>query len=909
MQHTRQKETRPCARLSPLRDRAAALNRGFVRSVGWPAVICIYRMIVAAGLTPAWQKILVFDRLGVGEVNRAVEVHACASGKPINVGRAVKSLGGDVTTVIPLGGATGRAIEADAKLSDLRLRRVEVRASTRTCTTLVSRRDALCTELVEEAHALDGDELEAFAATYAQAVGNANMVILSGSLPAGAPLTTFRDLIARTPGQVIVDTRGDELIASLPLRPLLVKPNLDELAMTLGRDLTTQGALLGAMRQIVRLGARWVLTTEGSRVAWLVGESQVVRFIPPVVPCVNAIGAGDCLAAGLALGLERGLSIEDAVRFGMGAAADNVAQLLPGHLDATRARTWAAEVQVDEQTATACVQDGPAETHEAAQKVSDAGSATIPCKRLCFVGSDIYVECSAAANRMGDALGGQGEVALVGVIDAGNAEAAIKNRMFTTQLTHHYPAIQVADIVGSGKYDIKSSSYAITQRLLEQHPNLAGIYSNADEAISGIVCALRETGRDGKICLVGYGNEPHIMDHVREGIVTYALLHHRFAYGHDSIIHLYNKAVAGKTPPSKRILHMPEVVSKETIDELYNPYSGYLLNERMKRSLARPVLERPRHPLRFAILLEGVGTWFPPLIEGAREAQKILTDTEVWINNWELSGLSQEQVEHRRIEELYRAERAGVQGIVLWVLSEAIVPHVNAVVDRGTDVIVFHTEPVSFGHITPEVDEVFASLFTQLRLRESAETKLSRLSNEDELTGLFNRRRFNRYPDMEWRGLMREACSGQVRVSLIMLDIDHFKELNDTHGHLVGDDCLRVIGATIKECLRRPRDFCARYGGEEFAILLPDTDLPEAVAIAERVRASIAAASLVSRGQKISITASAGVASVILRPAGGDELFRDLVANADRALYVAKNSGRNRVESAQVERSETQTNA
>jgi len=155
------------------------------------------------------------------------------------------------------------------------------------------------------------------------------------------------------------------------------------------------------------------------------------------------------------------------------------------------------------------------------------------------------------------------------------------------------------------------------------------------------------------------------------------------------------------------------------------------------------------------------------------------------------------------------------------------------------------------------------------------------LAATDGLTGIANRRTFE---DMLARSFTRAARAG-VPLSLVMVDLDHFKALNDRHGHQAGDATLRrVAPALVSAC--RPGDVVARYGGEEFAVLLPDTDQRDVAIVAERLRAAVAA--LV---QDPAVTASIGAASFPTHAADATEL----VKAADDALYTSKRTGRNRV--------------
>jgi len=169
--------------------------------------------------------------------------------------------------------------------------------------------------------------------------------------------------------------------------------------------------------------------------------------------------------------------------------------------------------------------------------------------------------------------------------------------------------------------------------------------------------------------------------------------------------------------------------------------------------------------------------------------------------------------------------------------------------------------------------------------------QLMELSNTDSLTGIANRRSFDSALEHEYYRLRRSNSE----LSVIMLDIDHFKEYNDYYGHVMGDECLRRIGRVLTGCVTRSVDLAARYGGEEFACILPDTGIQGAVAIAECIRQRIHELKIEHKESPVSefVTASLGVATVRysdnMSPA-------DVVEMADRLMYKAKLSGRNRTE-------------
>ncbi len=172
---------------------------------------------------------------------------------------------------------------------------------------------------------------------------------------------------------------------------------------------------------------------------------------------------------------------------------------------------------------------------------------------------------------------------------------------------------------------------------------------------------------------------------------------------------------------------------------------------------------------------------------------------------------------------------------------------------------------------------------------ERANQRLNDLSRQDALTKIANRRHFDTVLRHEWKRLSRS----QSPLSLIMFDVDHFKQFNDRHGHPAGDDCLITVAQTSQRTLNRPTDLVARYGGEEFAVVLPNTDLAGAFTIAESLRRNIRDLNVMNFETaiaKVYITVSVGVACQIPTP---DTLPQGLIDRADQALYRAKQAGRN----------------
>ena len=180
-----------------------------------------------------------------------------------------------------------------------------------------------------------------------------------------------------------------------------------------------------------------------------------------------------------------------------------------------------------------------------------------------------------------------------------------------------------------------------------------------------------------------------------------------------------------------------------------------------------------------------------------------------------------------------------------------------------------------------------ARLLQTTRELENANAALALIAQTDGLTGVGNRRALD---DALAREVGR-AARNRTPISVVMLDVDHFKLYNDRYGHLAGDECLRRVARAVAATPARAADFVGRYGGEEFCIVLPDTPALGALHAAERMRLAVEALEIPAAGDAKWVSVSLGVATGL--PASGAALV-GLLADADRALYAAKHAGRNR---------------
>lgn len=183
------------------------------------------------------------------------------------------------------------------------------------------------------------------------------------------------------------------------------------------------------------------------------------------------------------------------------------------------------------------------------------------------------------------------------------------------------------------------------------------------------------------------------------------------------------------------------------------------------------------------------------------------------------------------------------------------------------------------------------TLELEIALRELSETnrELQEKNTLDALTGIRNRSYF----DKKYQAEVRRSRREQTQLSIVMMDIDHFKSVNDQYGHLAGDECIKAVANTLKKGLKRPSDDVCRYGGEEFALILPNTDLEGALVLVEKLRVEIETTSIQADNVSINITISAGIGTAIADLNKPEDI---ILALADKHLYAAKNAGRNNVQ-------------
>lgn len=303
-------------------------------------------MILCAGLSPAWQHTLFFDHVKFGEVNRAKKGVWCASGKVVNTAAALASLGVKHRMLTVVGGWPTQEFRRSLASTGISSGLITVQSETRVCTTLVAG-GSPTTELVEECGPLADGEVENFRSVARAEAGLASALVIAGSIPKGTDVRLWQRVLEQVHIPAVLDFRGPELLEALAAKPLLVKPNREELGATVGRTLTSEQEVIEAGKEICGRGAQWVLVTHATEPAVLVGPDGVNKVHGVAVKTVNPIGCGDTLAATIAWRLVEGDAVPEAVRWGVAAAASNAETELPARFRRERVEELFAKVLIE----------------------------------------------------------------------------------------------------------------------------------------------------------------------------------------------------------------------------------------------------------------------------------------------------------------------------------------------------------------------------------------------------------------------------------------------------------------------------------------------------------------------------------------------------------------------------------
>lgn len=306
-------------------------------------------MILCIGTTPAAQRVMLFRKLTLDAVNRAVTTLDGAAGKSVNVAKVVKALGENPVAVGFLGGPRGEALRALLRAQEIELDFVNVAAETRQCLTVIDQSAGQHTELVEESRPVPPADYESLLAVIRRRIAACRAVVMSGTITPGGPVDFYFRCtnMAHDAGAItLVDAQGAALLEALKAGPGLVKPNCPELQATVGHDLGDDASLKSAMRELGERGAQRVVVTAGKEPALAFDGRTFWRIFAPTIQALNPIGSGDAFTAGLVCRLLRGEDLGEACRWASAAGAANALTLMAGEVHGADVERLAKEVRV-----------------------------------------------------------------------------------------------------------------------------------------------------------------------------------------------------------------------------------------------------------------------------------------------------------------------------------------------------------------------------------------------------------------------------------------------------------------------------------------------------------------------------------------------------------------------------------
>ena len=293
-------------------------------------------MILCLGTTPAIQQVMVFRRLALDAVNRAITTLDGPAGKSTNVVKVLKVLGERPLATGFLGGDRGEYLRVVLEGRGIEHDFVTVAPRTRQCVTVIDQEAGTQTELVEESAPVEPADFERLMAIVHRRIRDCRAVVMSGTITPGGPVDLYRHCtqMAQETGAIsVVDAQGPALMEALQARPGLVKPNRAELATTAGRALEDEAAVISAARDLHERGAQRVVVTAGKGPTLAFDGQRVWRVLAPRIVAVNPIGSGDAFTAGLIWRLMRGEDLGEACRWGSAAGAANALTLMAGEVN------------------------------------------------------------------------------------------------------------------------------------------------------------------------------------------------------------------------------------------------------------------------------------------------------------------------------------------------------------------------------------------------------------------------------------------------------------------------------------------------------------------------------------------------------------------------------------------------
>ncbi|OGF50736.1 MAG: hypothetical protein A2231_05725 [Candidatus Firestonebacteria bacterium RIFOXYA2_FULL_40_8] len=301
-------------------------------------------MLLSISLNSAYQKVLLFDSFTEGGVLRASALYTAPSGKGINAARALKTLKSNVLITGFIGGANAALILKELKEENIASDFVLTATNTRTCTTLINKKNKSFTELIEPSGKISPQEVKVLKKKLSKLFKKTKLVTISGTLPPGVPGNFYNWIIKEATKygvRVLADICKAPMKEALSAKPYLIKMNHEEFSATFGSQNTEN--------QIYRLfkkGISWIIVTDGKEKFLAGTNGKVFLVTPPKIKVVNGVGSGDTMLAGLAYGINKGLSPEETLKIAVGAGAASALTIRPAEFELALMKKLVRQVRV-----------------------------------------------------------------------------------------------------------------------------------------------------------------------------------------------------------------------------------------------------------------------------------------------------------------------------------------------------------------------------------------------------------------------------------------------------------------------------------------------------------------------------------------------------------------------------------
>ena len=322
----------------------------------------------------------------------------------------------------------------------------------------------------------------------------------------------------------------------------------------------------------------------------------------------------------------------------------------------------------------------------------------IPCKRLCYVGADSFMEGSRCGELMGEYTGGKGEVVIV-VASGAHVGTILRRKGFESTIRTLYPDLKVVDVIASEEN--AEICYTKVLKILKKYPNLKGLYVTEGNTPSGAAKALVECKKEKKVIMISHDLTDPTMQYVSSGVINATLGQDPFAQGHDPVIHLYNNIVSDWEPQAPRLLTHMDVVTSDNYHEFWDKEKGIIQSQATLQRLAKPVAEEPKKPLHICVLGIHSSSFWEPVKKGVDAAGETLKDRQVQVD-WVVPEANQKKGDLS--VEIYGPEiesfiKKKIDGIATVAVDRGLVTYINQAVEAGIPVITLNSEPHSLRSI------------------------------------------------------------------------------------------------------------------------------------------------------------------------------------------------------------------